>query len=174
MEIYQWLTTAVTQLLDSWWVKSTFAAIGGGAMWLIGARPVQILGVFILLVLLDLATKWAAISYQYLLDLGAEPQRISMLDKWLGIPAAWGKRIIVSRHMRKPFCDKVLTYLVATFAAWLADLFTGTPILMKFAWLYLSGAEFLSILENMRDGGNGAMGKFLALIEDKVKKRVGI
>ena len=76
--------------------------------------------------------------------------------------------------MRKPFCDKVLTYLVATFAAWLADLFTGTPILMKFAWLYLSGAEFLSILENMRDGGNGAMGKFLSLIEDKVKKRVGV
>ena len=173
-EFFNGVAGACSRLADVWWVKSTFAAIGGGAMWLIGARPVQILGVFILLVLLDLATKWAAISYQYLLDLGAEPQRISMLDKWLGIPAAWGKRIIVSRHMRKPFCDKVLTYLVATFAAWLADLFTGTPILMKFAWLYLSGAEFLSILENMRDGGNVTMGKFLALIEDKVKKRVGI
>lgn len=168
------LATAVATLLENWWIKSTLAVIGGGAVWLIGLRPVQVLGLFLLLVLLDLFTKWAALAYQWLLDSGAQPESISMLDKWLAIPAAWGKCIIISRHMRKPFCDKMLTYLLATAAAWLADGFTGTPILMKFAWLYLSGAEFLSILENTRDGGNVTMGKFLALIEDKVKKRVGI
>nr|DAG86106.1 MAG TPA: holin [Caudoviricetes sp.] len=173
-EIIEMIEGAIVSLLENWYIKSIFAAIGSAAMWLIGLRPVQVMGLFILLVLLDLLTKWAALSYQWLIELGASPERISMLDKWLAIPAAWGKRIIISRHMRKPFCDKVLTYLVATFAAWLADEFTGTPILMKFAWLYLSGAEFLSILENMRDGGNVTMGKFLVLVNDKVKKRVGI
>lgn len=173
-EIFEMIEGAVVSLIENWYIKAIFAAIGSAAMWLIGLRPVQVMGLFILLVLLDLLTKWAALSYQWLIESGASPERISMLDKWLAIPAAWGKRIIISRHMRKPFCDKVLTYLVATFAAWLADEFTGTPILMKFAWLYLSGAEFLSILENMRDGGNVTMGKFLVLVNDKVKKRVGI
>lgn len=173
-EIVEMIEGAIVSLLENWYIKAIFAGIGSAAMWLIGLRPVQVMGLFILLVLLDLLTKWAALSYQWLIESGASPERISMLDKWLAIPAAWGKRIIISRHMRKPFCDKVLTYLVATFAAWLADEFTGTPILMKFAWLYLSGAEFLSILENMRDGGNVTMGKFLVLVNDKVKKRVGI
>ena len=173
-EIIEMIEGAIVSLLENWYIKAIFAAIGSAAMWLIGLRPVQVMGLFILLVLLDLLTKWAALSYQWLIESGANPERISMLDKWLAIPAAWGKRIIISRHMRKPFCDKVLTYLVATFAAWLADEFTGTLILMKFAWLYLSGAEFLSILENMRDGGNVTMGKFLVLVNDKVKKRVGI
>ena len=173
-EVVRMIENAVVSLLQNWYIKTLFAAIGSGVMWLIGLRPVQVMGVFLLLVLLDLLTKWAALAYQWLVESGASPERISMLDKWLAIPAAWGKKIIISRHMRKPFCDKILTYLIATCAAWLADSFTGTPILMKFAWLYLSGAEFLSILENMRDGGNVTMGKFLVLVNDKVKKRVGM
>lgn len=173
-EIVRMIENAVVSLLQNWYIKTLFAAIGSGVMWLIGLRPVQVMGVFLLLVLLDLLTKWAALAYQWLVDSGAEAERISMLDKWLAIPTAWGKKIIISRHMRKPFCDKILTYLIATCAAWLADSFTGTPVLMKFAWLYLSGAEFLSILENMRDGGNVTMGKFLVLVNDKVKKRVGM
>lgn len=173
-EIVEMIEGAIPSLLENWYIKAIFAGIGSAAMWLIGLRPVQVMGLFILLVLLDLLTKWSALSYQWLVESGAKPERISMLDKWLAIPAAWGKNIIISRHMRKPFCDKVMTYLVATSAAWVADNFTGTPVLMKFAWLYLSGAEFLSILENMRDGGNVTMGKFLVLVDDKVKKRVGI
>ncbi len=173
-EIFEMIEGAILSLLENWYMKAIFAAIGSAAMWLIDLRPVQVMGLFILLVILDLLTKWSALSYQYLIELGGKPEHISMLDKWLAIPAAWGKKIIVSRHMRKPFCDKIMTYFIATFAAWLADQFTGTPMLMKFAWLYLSGAEFLSILENMRDGGNVTMGKFLVLVNDKVKKRVGI
>lgn len=173
-EIFEMIEGAILSLLENWYMKAIFAAIGSAAMWLIDLRPVQVMGLFILLVILDLLTKWSALSYQYLIELGGKPEHISMLDKWLAIPAAWGKKIIVSRHMRKPFCDKIMTYFIATFTAWLADQFTGTPMLMKFAWLYLSGAEFLSILENMRDGGNVTMGKFLVLVNDKVKKRVGI
>lgn len=172
-EIYDMVSSACVALIDKWYLKGAFAVLGGWAMWLVCLRPVQIGGLFLLLVILDLLTKWTALAYQYLIEDGADPERISMLDKWLAIPAAWGKKIIVSRHMRKPFCDKIMTYFIATFAAWLTDQFTGTPMLMKFAWLYLSGAEFLSILENMRDGGNTAMEKFLALVESKLKSRMG-
>lgn len=173
-DLYNEILSAIIVLIDKWWIKSIFAVIGGWAGWIIGLQSVQIGGLFLLLVILDLLTKWSALSYQYLIELGGKPEHISMLDKWIAIPAAWGKKIIVSRHMRKPFCDKIMTYFIATFAAWLADQFTGTPILMKFSWLYLSGAEFLSILENMRDGGNTTMEKFLALIENKLKNRMGV
>lgn len=173
-EIYEMITGACVALIDKWHLKGAFALIGGWAMWLICLRPIQIGGLFLLLVIFDLLTKWSALSYQYLLEMGYKPDRISMLDKWLAIPAAWGKKIIVSKHMRKPFCDKVITYFVATFAAWLADQFTSTPLLMKFAWLYLSGAEFLSILENMRDGGNVTMEKFLTLVDNELKNRLGV
>ena len=75
------LVAAVATLLENWWIKSTLAVIGGEVTWLIGLRPVQVLGLFLLLVLLDLFTKWAALAYQWLVDSGANPEFVSMLDK---------------------------------------------------------------------------------------------
>ncbi len=73
----------------------------------------QVLGIFIMLVFLDLFTNWAAIGYQMLIDMGAKPENIGGFDKYIAIPAAWGKGLISSKHMRKPFITKVLTYCLS-------------------------------------------------------------
>ena len=113
-EIIHGVAEAMTRLADAWWVKSAFSAIGSGAIWLIHLKHVQVLGVFILLVLIDLATKWSAITYQMLLEKGAKPENISGVDKWLAIPVAFAEKRITSRFCRKGFIYKVITYTIAT------------------------------------------------------------
>ena len=141
-EIIQGVSEAMTKLADAWWVKSFFSAIGSGAIWLIHLKHVQVLGVFILLVLIDLTTKWSALTY------------------------------VSSRFCRNGFFYKLLTYTIATAAGFCWDFMTGAGFAVNLVWMYLGASEFLSILENMRDGGNVAMGRFLELVKDKVEKKI--
>lgn len=171
-EIIQGVSEAMTRLADAWWVKSFFSAVGSGAIWLIHLKHVQVLGVFILLVLIDLTTKWSAITYQMLLEKGAKPENISGFDKWLAIPLAFAEGRIASRFCRKGFTYKVITYTIATAAGYCCDFMTGAGFAVNLVWMYLGASEFLSILENMRDGGNVVMGRFLELVKDKVEKKV--
>lgn len=156
-------------LTSSFAVKALLAVIAEVGIYMLGLKHVQVLGIFVLLVFLDLITKWAAISYQMLLDLGASPDNISGSDKYIAIPAAWGKGLISSKHMRKPFVTKVLTYCLATGAAWCFDFMAGQyAFAVNIVWLYLGSVEFLSILENMRDGGNSTISGLLELVQSKV------
>lgn len=156
-------------LTDSFAVKALLAIVAEIAIYMMGLKHVQVLGIFILLVFLDLLTKWAAIGYQMLLDLGASPENISGSDKYLAIPAAWGKGLISSKHMRKPFVTKVLTYCLATAAAWCFDFMAGQyAFAVNLVWLYLGSVEFLSILENMRDGGNSTVTGLLDIVHNKI------
>lgn len=156
-------------LTDSFAVKALLAVIAEIAIYMIGLKHVQVLGIFIILVFLDLITKWASISYQMLLDLGANQENISGFDKYIAIPAAWGKGLISSKHMRKPFITKVLTYCLATGAAWCFDFMAGNyAFAVNLVWLYLGSVEFLSILENMRDGGNSTVTGLLDIVHSKI------
>ena len=139
-------------LIDSWnslttsfILKTILSSVAALAIWVIGLKHVQILGVFILLVFVDLLTKWASIAYKMLVD----------------------------EYMRKGFIGKVMTYVAATIAAILFDEMSGQrQFAVSLVWLYLGSSEFLSILENLRDGGNVSMGKFLDLIRTKIENKV--
>lgn len=62
-------------LIAAWWVKSALSVIAAVAIWLIGLKHVQVLGIFILLVGLDLVTKWASVAYRMLVDnFGYDPE----------------------------------------------------------------------------------------------------
>ena len=75
--------------------------------------------------------------------------------------------------MRKGFVQKVLSYVLATFAAVLLDEMSGQrKFAVSLVWLYLGSSEFLSILENLRDGGNVMLGKFLDLVRTKIENKV--
>ena len=77
--------------------------------------------------------------------------------------------LISSKHMRKPFVTKVLTYCLATASAWGFDFMAGNyAFAVNLVWLYLGSVEFLSILENMRDGGNSTISGLLELVQSKV------
>jgi len=168
-ELTNFMSEAWRTLTDSFVLKALLAVIADVAIYMIGLKHVQVLGIFILLVFLDLITKWAAISYQMLIDMGANADNLTALDKYIAIPAAWGKGIISSKHMRKPFVTKVLTYCLATGAAWCFDYMAGQyAFAVNIVWLYLASVEFLSILENMRDGGNSTIAGLLELVQNKI------
>ena len=168
-ELTHFTSEAWRMLTESFMLKAILAIIAEVAIYMIGLKHVQVLGIFIILVLLDLITKWAAIGYQMLVDLGANPENISGSDKYIAIPAAWGKGLISSKHMRKPFVTKVLTYCLATAAAWCFDFMAGQyAFAVNLVWLYLGSVEFLSILENMRDGGNSTVTGLLDIVHSKI------
>lgn len=168
-ELTHFASEAWRMLTESFVLKAILAFVAEIAIYMIGLKHVQVLGIFILLVFLDLLTKWAAIGYQMLLDLGASPDNISGSDKYLAIPAAWGKGLISSKHMRKPFVTKVLTYCLATAAAWCFDFMASNyAFAVNLVWLYLGSVEFLSILENMRDGGNSTVTGLLDIVHNKI------
>ena len=168
-ELTNFLCDAWRTLTESFAIKALLAVIADIGIYMLGLKHVQVLGIFILLVFLDLITKWSAISYQMLIDLGANPDNISGSDKYIAIPAAWGKGLISSKHMRKPFVTKVLTYCLATGGAWCFDFMAGNyAFAVNLVWLYLGSVEFLSILENMRDGGNSTISGLLELVQSKV------
>ena len=167
--ITDFLCEAWQTLTESFAIKALLAVIAEVGIYMLGLKHVQVLGIFILLVFLDLITKWSAISYQMLIDLGASPDNISTSDKYIAIPVAWGKGLINSKHMRKPFVTKVLTYCLATAGAWCFDFMAGNyAFAVNLVWLYLGSVEFLSILENMRDGGNSTISGLLELVQSKV------
>lgn len=168
-ELTNFMSEAWRTLTESFAIKALLAVIADVAIYMIDLKHVQVLGIFILLVFIDLITKWSAISYQMLVDMGARPENISASDKYIAIPAAWGKGLISSKHMRKPFVTKVLTYCLATGAAWCFDFMSGNyAFAVNLVWLYLGSVEFLSILENMRDGGNSTISGLLELVQSKV------
>lgn len=168
-EITNFLCDAWQTLTESFAIKAILAVIAEVGIYMLGLKHVQVLGIFILLVFLDLITKWSAISYQMLIDLGASPDNISGSDKYIAIPVAWDKGLINSKHMRKPFVTKVLTYCLATAGAWCFDFMAGNyAFAVNLVWLYLGSVEFLSILENMRDGGNSTISGLLELVQSKV------
>ena len=85
-------------------LKTLLSGAGALGMWLIGIKHVQILGVFILLVFVDLFTKWAAIAYKMLIDeYGYNVEDIAVWEKYRAIPLAFDKGLISSRFMRKGF-----------------------------------------------------------------------
>lgn len=167
--ITDFLCEAWRTLTDSFVLKALLAVIAEVGIYILGLKHVQVLGIFIILVFLDLITRWAAISYQMLIDMGANPENISGYDKYIAIPAAWGKGLISSKHMRKPFVTKVLTYCLATAGAYCFDFMAGNyAFAVNLVWLYLGSVEFLSILENMRDGGNTTISGLLDVVHARV------
>ena len=168
-ELTNFLSEAWRMLTESFALKALLAVMAEVGMYVLGLKHIQVLGIFVVLVFLDLLTKWSAIGYQMLIDMGAKPENIGGIDKYIAIPAAWGKGLISSKHMRKPFITKVLTYCIATAGAWCFDFMAGNyAFAVNLVWLYLASVEFLSILENMRDGGNTTITGLLELVQSKI------
>ena len=168
-ELTTFLENVWKTMTESFALKVLLSIIAEVAIYILGLKHIQVLGIFIILVFLDLITKWGAIGYKMLIDLGATPENIGGWDKYMAIPAAWGKGLINSKHMRKPFVTKVLTYCLATAAAWCFDYMSGQyAFAVNITWLYLASVEFLSILENMRDGGNTTIAGLLELVSARI------
>ena len=151
-ELYQDMVSTVGHLGENWAVKLAGAAFMGVACSMHG----QLLLAFVGLVIVDLVTKWIALSKEYL----CKKKRRKNTTLWqcvTSIPAARKAGYIKSEAMKHRFLGKIVVYLCVVFAGGLADYIM--VVMEKPTWAvlllvgYLSITEMISIMENLQDAG---------------------
>ena len=151
-------------LADAWLFKTALASI---VTVLNGAHASALLW-FVLLVFVDLLTRWLAISYAQLTE---SRRRNGLLSCLLNIPAAIQAGRINSDAMKHRFAGKMILYIALTVMAIGVDnmlrLAGETPLLLRVVWMYLAATEALSILENIRDAGIEQAGGLLNFLRSR-------
>ena len=166
-----------TELFSS--AKGTAANLGNnGAVKFVGASIVgaacsmhgQLLLAFVGLIIIDLVTKWIALSKEYL----TKRKRKKNLTLWqcvVNIPAARSAGYIKSEAMKHRFLGKIIVYLLVVFAGALADHIMMTMDKPQWAVVllvgYLSVTELISILENLQDAGVEEAGQLHDILEKR-------
>lgn len=147
-------------------VKFVGASIVGGICSMHG----QLLLAFVGLIIVDLVTKWIALSKEYL----TKKKRRKNPTFWkcvTSIPAARKAGYIKSEAMKHRFLGKIIVYLLVVIAGALADNIMVTMDKPTWAVLllvgYLSITELISILENLQDAGVEEAGQLHDILEKK-------
>lgn len=128
----------------------------------------ELLTLFVLLIVIDLATKWVELSYNNIKTEDYEP---GIIDSIRAIPAAHRAGIISSRVMKTQFCGKIIVYVIVVMAGSIMDTMTvqvhSYGLVMPLCVSYLAASEILSIIENLDDAGVSAVHDLAALIKRK-------
>ena len=165
-ELYQNMTGTIGHLGENWAVKLAGAAFVGVAC----SMHAQLLLAFVGLVVIDLITKWIALSKEYL----CKKKRRKNPTLWqcvTAIPAARKAGYIKSEAMKHRFLGKIVVYLCVVFAGGLADYIM--VVMEKPTWAvllrvgYLSITEMISIMENLQDAGVEEAEKLHEILEKK-------
>lgn len=177
-DIYERLVEQMYRLLNFWEIKvvagttlslflsfhqSDYAYVAQGIFWLL---------------VLDIITKWFAISNQYLLSLGIPQEHITTIDKFRGWIPAFRAGKITTAHLGTGFLSKMIQYaLLLTAAVMIDSAFGNTGIVLgmkaiTFTIGYTCYSEFLSIVENMRDSGVAHMDKLMDLLSSNIFKKL--
>jgi hypothetical protein len=134
-----------------------------------GADALKVLAGYIILMFVDLFTKWLALSHKCLADEGSADKG----ELWLifkNIPHAREKGYIRSDPMRVHFAGKALRNAAVLFAGFALDLIfsSGQSCLLALT-AYLAFAEAISVMENLTD----AEVKAAALIINFIRNKLG-
>ena len=165
-ELYQNMIGTIGHLGENWAIKLAGAAFMGVACSMHG----QLLLAFVGLVIVDLVTKWIALSKEYL----CKKKRRKNTTLWqcvTSIPAARKAGYIKSEAMKHRFLGKIVVYLCVVFAGGLADYIM--VVMEKPTWAvlllvgYLSITEMISIMENLQDAGVEEAEKLHEILEKK-------
>lgn len=157
--LYEYAKQGVRTLGVGWFEKAAAASIG--AMLQLHA---QLMGAFIILIILDLATKWLALA-KPLTEGGTLAEEIRM------IPEAHRQGLISSDVMKTRFVSKIMMYMLIAFASGVVDFMFKDMHMPAFFMTvcigYLAATELLSVIENLNDAGVSA----LADLADVVKRK---
>lgn len=177
-DIYERLVEQMYRLLNFWEIKvvagttlslflsfhqSDYAYVAQGIFWLL---------------VIDIITKWFAISNQYLLSLGIPQEHITTIDKFRGWIPAFRAGKITTAHLGTGFLSKMIQYaLLLTAAVMIDSAFGNTGIVLgmkaiTFTIGYTCYSEFLSIVENMRDSGVAHMDKLMDLLSSNIFRKL--
>lgn len=165
-ELFSSAKGTASHLSDNGAVKFVGASIVGAACSMHG----QLLLAFVGLIIVDLVTKWIALSKEYL----TKKKRRKNPTLWqcvTSIPAARKAGYIKSETMKHRFLGKIVVYLCVVFAGALADHIMQTMGNPTWAVMllvgYLSVTELISILENLQDAGVEEAGQLHDIIEKR-------
>ncbi|MBP2636011.1 MAG: Holin toxin secretion/phage lysis [Firmicutes bacterium] len=151
--LYKAVLNAWQNIIDAWIWKiivsffvSMITSVHGSA-----------LAAFVVLVLVDLLTRWLALCSIHLKDTGRITEEINLFTCLVDIPTAIRAGYINSDAMKHRFIGKVIVYILLTIIAINVDILLSLggepPLILKGVWVYLAATEGLSILENLRDAG---------------------
>lgn len=157
--LYEYTRQGVRTLGAGWFEKAAAASIG--AMLQMHA---ELMCAFIILIILDLATKWLALAKPLTAD-GTLAEEICM------IPEAHRRGLISSDVMKTRFVSKIMMYMLIAFASGVVDFMFKDMHMPAFFMTvcigYLAATELLSVVENLNDAGVPA----LADLADVVKRK---
>lgn len=128
----------------------------------------ELSALFVLLIVIDLATKWIELSYNNIKTEDYEP---GIIDSIRAIPAAHRAGIISSRVMKTQFCGKIIVYCTIIIAANIVDDITIHVqlggLVMPLCVSYLAASELLSIIENLNDAGVSAVAGLVRIMKER-------
>lgn len=157
--LYEYTRQGVRTLGAGWLEKAAVASIGA-----VLQLHAELMAAFIVLIILDLATKWLALAKPLTTD-GTLAEEIRM------IPEAHRRGLISSDVMKTRFASKIMMYMLIAFASGAVDFMLRdmhVPAFFTTACIgYLAATELLSVIENLNDAGVSA----LADLADVVKRR---
>ena len=113
-DLIEAITKAGQGLTDAWLFKTILAFIVAAVTSVHGSALLT----FIVLIFVDLVTRWIAISYKHLQDCSKVSDLLSCL---LNIPAAFNAGRINSDAMKHRFAGKLILYMALTIMAVSAD-----------------------------------------------------
>ena len=165
-ELYRDIIGTIGRLGDHCVVKLIGAAFMGAACSMHG----QLLLAFVGLVVIDLITKWLALSRQYLTK-KKRKKNPTLWQCFCNILSARKAGYIKSEAMKHRFLGKILVYFFVVFAGGLIDYTMN--VMEKPTWAvlllvgYLSVTELISIVENLQDAGVEEAEKLHEILEKK-------
>lgn len=124
---------------------------------------------FVVLILIDLATKWLSLTYKYLIDQGVCQEKAGLWQCARNMGNAFNQKYITSEMMKTKFAGKIILYMILVSAVVHVDFMVGGEgIFLKAAWYYLAATEAVSIIENLRDAGVQSLDPLLTFIRSRL------
>lgn len=165
----------VTDILESAWRGITaitndwILKVVASGVFLLLARHMALFTLFAIVVMIDLFSKFLALSHQMEVNEGRED--VSLIAALYGIPEAHRRGIINSYAMKTRFLGKMFMYMLVVIAGGSVDALIiisgGRSEFCMLIISYLAATELLSIIENLDDAGVSAVHDLVALIKRK-------
>lgn len=155
------IARAASRLGEYWQAKVAVAGI-----FAIVQFHIELLALFSLLIIIDLATKWIQLAYTTIKTDSYTPD---ILEAIRAIPYTHRIGVISSKKMKTQFCGKIIVYVIVVLAGNIMDTMTTSVhsygLIMPLCISYLAASELLSIVENLDGAGVSAVHDLVSLIK---------
>ena len=178
LDVYERFVTHLSKLLDYWEIKVVAGSFLSLIMSIHETDVAYIAQAIFWLIVIDIITKWFAISYEYLQEEGVPKERITVISAFYGWVPAFRAGKINSSHLGFGFVSKVVQIALLLVAGDMIDSALANSHIelgiraITFTIGYVCYSESLSIIENMRDSGVPHMDKLMDLMSTNVLGRL--